>query len=122
MKALRSVVVDSQLATITALLSVFGLAMVYSAGQTDIKTAAASAYKSQAMWLLIGVVSTYGLLKMPVRFIRWATWPAYLFTLALLLSLLVLGVGSGAHILVHGLLEVVREDAETEREHTSPPA
>ena len=47
MKALRSVVIDSQLATITALLSLFGLAMVYSAGQTDIKTAAATAYKSQ---------------------------------------------------------------------------
>ncbi len=97
MKSLRNVVIDFQLVTITALLSLFGLAMVYSAGQTDIKTAAASAYKSQAMWLLIGVVSTYGLLKMPVRFIKWATWPAYLFTLALLLSLLVLGVGSGAN-------------------------
>jgi hypothetical protein len=33
-----------------------------------------------------------------------------------------LGVGSGAHILVHGLLEVVREDAETDGEATSPPA
>lgn len=33
-----------------------------------------------------------------------------------------LGIGSGAHILVHGLLEVIREDAETDREQTSPPA
>jgi hypothetical protein len=33
-----------------------------------------------------------------------------------------LGVGSGAHILVHGLLDVVREDAETNRGATSPPA
>jgi hypothetical protein len=32
-----------------------------------------------------------------------------------------LGVGSGAHVLVHGLLEVVREDAETDRAQTSPP-
>jgi hypothetical protein len=27
-----------------------------------------------------------------------------------------LGVGSGAHVLVHGLLEVIREDAETDRQ------
>ena len=33
-----------------------------------------------------------------------------------------LGVGSGAHVLVHGLLEVIREDAETDHEQTSPPA
>ena len=33
-----------------------------------------------------------------------------------------LGVGSGAHMLVHGLLDVVREDAEADREATSAPA
>ena len=90
-------VIDSRLITVAVALSLFGLAMVYSAGQTDIKTGAASAYKSQALWLLIGLAATYGLLKMPVRFIKWATWPAYAFTLILLLSLLVLGVGSGAN-------------------------
>jgi hypothetical protein len=31
-----------------------------------------------------------------------------------------LGVGSGAHVLVHGLLEVVREDAERDRAAKSP--
>ena len=97
MKVLRRVVIDSRLVTITVLLSLFGLAMVYSAGQTDMKTAAASAYKSQAVWLLIGLASAYWLSRMPVRFIKWVTWPAYLFTLALLMSLLVLGVGSGAN-------------------------
>ena len=90
-------VIDSQLVTITVLLSVFGLAMVYSAGQTDIKSAATSAYKSQALWLLIGLASAFGLSRLPVRFIQWVTWPAYLLTLLLLMSLLVLGVGSGAN-------------------------
>ncbi len=97
MKVLRRVVIDSQLVTVSVLLSLFGLAMVYSAGQTEIKSAATSVYKSQAMWLLIGLASAYWLSRMPVRFIKWVTWPAYLFTLALLLSLLVLGVGSGAN-------------------------
>jgi len=31
-----------------------------------------------------------------------------------------LGVGSGAHTLVHGLLDVVREDAESDGEQTAP--
>src|SRR3984893_7433604 len=97
MRVLRRVVIDSQLVTITVLLSVFGLAMVYSAGQTDIKSAATSAYKSQALWLLIGLASAFGLSRLPVRFIQWVTWPAYLLTLLLLMSLLVLGVGSGAN-------------------------
>jgi rod shape determining protein RodA len=96
-KVLRNVVIDTRLMTVAVTLSLFGLAMVYSAGQTDIKTAATSAYKSQAVWVLVGLAATYGLVKMPVRFIRWATLPAYLFTLVLLLSLLVLGVGSGAN-------------------------
>src|SRR3984893_441428 len=97
MRVLRRVVIDSQLVTITVLLSVFGLAMVYSAGQTDIKSAATSAYKSQALWLLIGLASAFGLSRLPVRFIQSVTWPAYLLTLLLLMSLLVLGVGSGAN-------------------------
>lgn len=97
MKVLRNVVIDSQLVAVSVLLSVFGLAMVYSAGQTDIKTGAAAAYRSQAVWLLIGLASAYGLSRMPVRFIKWVTWPAYLLTLVLLMSLLVLGVGSGAN-------------------------
>ena len=33
-----------------------------------------------------------------------------------------LGVGSGAPVLVHGLLEVIREDAEAGPEPTSAPA
>jgi hypothetical protein len=32
------------------------------------------------------------------------------------------GVGSGAYVLVHGLLEVIREDAEAPRKATPPPA
>jgi hypothetical protein len=32
-----------------------------------------------------------------------------------------LGVGSAAHTLVHGLLDVVREDAESDGVQTAPP-
>ena len=47
----RAIVADYKLLTAATLLSLFGLAMVYSAGQTDTPTAVANVYKSQAVWL-----------------------------------------------------------------------
>jgi len=51
----RAIVADYRLLITAGLLSLFGLAMVYSAGQTDTPTAVANVYKSQAVWLLIGI-------------------------------------------------------------------
>lgn len=97
MKVLRNVVIDYPTVAIAVLLSVFGVAMVYSAGQTDFHTSVASAYRAQALWLLVGLAGAFALVKMPLRFIGWAAWPAYVFTLILLVALLGLGVGSGAN-------------------------
>lgn len=97
MKVSRQVVIDYPTVAIAVLLSIFGVAMVYSAGQTDFHTPVASAYRAQAIWLLAGFAGGYGLARMPLRFVDWIAWPAYLFTLLLLLALLVLGVGSGAN-------------------------
>lgn len=93
----RPIIVDYPLIIIALLLSAFGVACVYSAGQTDIPTYVAPLYKTQALWLLAGIAAAYGVTRTSVRFIQWATWPAYLVTLALLASLLVLGTGTGAN-------------------------
>ena len=93
----RRIVIDYPLVVIALLLSAFGVSIVYSAGQTDIPTYVAGLYRTQGLWLLIGMATAYGLANSSVRFIEWATWPAYLFTLALLASLLVLGTGTGAN-------------------------
>ncbi len=97
MKALRQVVIDYPTVAVAALLSIFGVAMVYSAGQTDFHTSAASAYRAEAIWLLAGFAAAYALANMPLRFVGWIAWPSYIFALFLLLALLVLGVGSGAN-------------------------
>ncbi len=55
----RPIVADYRLLAAAGILSVFGIAMVYSAGQTDTPTAVATAYKSQMLWLLIGLGFAY---------------------------------------------------------------
>jgi cell division protein FtsW (lipid II flippase) len=95
MSTTRRINVDLPLIAIGIALSFFGLAIVFSAGQTDVRTVAAGAYKSQAVWIVIGLIAAYGVSRASVRLIEWATVPAYAFTIVLLLALLV-GLGSGA--------------------------
>jgi rod shape determining protein RodA len=93
---LRNTVVDWPLAIIALALSAFGVAMVYSAGQTDIPTFVAGLYKSQAIWLLIGIGCAWAIGNSSVRMIEWATWPAYIFSVGLLALTLVIGSGGGS--------------------------
>jgi len=93
---LRNTVVDWPLAIIALALSAFGVAMVYSAGQTDIPTFVAGLYKSQAIWLLIGIGCAWAIGSSSVRMIEWATWPAYIFSVGLLALTLVIGSGGGS--------------------------
>src|ERR1039457_3478523 len=93
----RRIVVDYPLLIIAILLSLYGISIVYSAGQTDLPTFVSTLYKTQALWLLIGMAGAYWITNTSVGFIEWVTWPAYLLTVALLASLLVLGTGTGAN-------------------------
>jgi rod shape determining protein RodA len=91
----RPIVSDVRLLATAGLLSLFGVAMVYSAGQTDTPTAVASVYKSQIAWLLIGMGFAYAVGRSSVRFIEWITTPLYLFSIFLLGLTLVIGQGAG---------------------------
>jgi rod shape determining protein RodA len=93
--ATRRINVDLALLVTAILLSLYGLAIVFSAGQTDVKTVAMGAYKSQAVWLLVGIGAAFVVCRASVRLIVWLTVPAYAFTFFLLAALLV-GLGSGA--------------------------
>ncbi len=91
----RRIVSDYRLLAAAGLLSLFGVAMVYSAGQTDTPTAVAHVYKSQILWLLIGLGVAYAVTHSSVRFIEWMTVPLYLFSVFLLALTLVVGKGAG---------------------------
>ena len=92
---MRRIVADYPLVITALLLSVFGVAMVYSAGQTDTPTAVARVYRSQMLWLGIGMLGAYGISRSSVRFIEWVTLPAYLLSVLLLAATLVIGAGAG---------------------------
>ena len=92
----RRVNTDFPLLLIALLLSAFGVAMVYSAGQTDVPTFVSRLWKSQIVWLTIGISAAYLVSRSSVRVVEWVTVGAYAFTVLLLVAVLVPGLGSGA--------------------------
>ncbi len=64
---MRRTVADYPLVITGLLLSIFGVAMVYSAGVTDTPTAVGRVYKSQIVWLVLGMVGAYGISRSSVR-------------------------------------------------------
>lgn len=91
----RRVIADYPLLGAALLLSLYGVAMVYSAGQTDVPTLAAHAWSAQLRWLIVSVVGAYLVSRASVRFVEWLALPAYVFSLVLLALLLVIGTGAG---------------------------
>src|SRR5690242_20710082 len=55
----RRINIDLSLVIAALLLSLYGLAIVYSAGKTDVKTPATGAYRSQAVWIVVGIVAAW---------------------------------------------------------------
>jgi rod shape determining protein RodA len=94
--AARRINVDLTLVIVAGLLSLYGIAMVYSAGQTDVPTVARNAYRAQITWLAVGLVGAFAVSRASVRLIEWMTVPIYALTIVLLLALLIPGIGSGA--------------------------
>jgi rod shape determining protein RodA len=89
-------VADYQLLIIALLLSAFGIAMVYSAGQTDAHAAyVAGAYKRQIAWFSVAILGSFMISRASVRFIDWLTTPMYIFGILLLAVTLVIGTGAG---------------------------
>ncbi len=92
----RSLGVDRSLLTTIGLLLLFGLIVLYSAGQTDVPNfAAAGAWKRQMMWIGGGVVVAYVSFRISPRLLEWAALPVYITSLLLLGLTLVIGGGAG---------------------------
>jgi rod shape determining protein RodA len=93
--ATRRFPIDWPLVMVGLLLSIYGISIVYSAGQTDIVTNVARLWKSQSIWFLISLAAAYGATRVSVRLLDWLTWPAYWVTIAMLVLLLFIGKGAG---------------------------
>jgi len=93
--ATKRLPIDWPLVIVALLLSIYGIAIVYSAGQTDIPTAVARLWKTQLVWFGLAVFAAYGVSRCSVRLIDWMTWPAYFLSVAMLVLLLFVGKGAG---------------------------
>ncbi len=95
MTASRRITLDWPLVGTAMLLSMYGIAIVYSAGQTDVPTVVAHVYRQQILWFLLGLGAAFAVSRASVRLLEYATVPAYVGTILVLLLLLFIGKGSG---------------------------
>jgi rod shape determining protein RodA len=100
---------DWPLVITALLLSVYGIAMVYSAGQVDPSVRNAFieiAWRRQLVWFVLALVGAYSVSRASTRLIEWLAWPAYLFGLLLLIVTLVFGSGAGTAASMKGWLTI----------------
>ena len=103
----RSASVDYPLLLTALLLTAMGLAMVYSAGQTDVvATAARSAWQRQLVWFVVSMGAAFAVTRSSVRLIEWAAWPAYAGSVVLLAITLLFGSGAGTAESMKGWLTI----------------
>jgi rod shape determining protein RodA len=86
---------DVTILVLALALSVFGVAIVYSAGQTDLVTRVATLWHRQVLWVVCGLVAAFLLSRTSVRLLDWITTPLYGVMCLVLLSLLFIGKGFG---------------------------
>ncbi|MBV9772655.1 MAG: rod shape-determining protein RodA, partial [Gemmatimonadetes bacterium] len=77
-------------------LSLFGIAMVYSAGVLDVPSKVVTGiWKQQLLWFALSMVAVPFILRIPVTWLEWAAQPIYAVALVLLLLTLIIGGGAG---------------------------
>ncbi len=77
-------------------LSLFGVAVIYSAGQLDVPNpVSGGAWRMQLSWLGISLVALLVVVRFQVRWLEWVALPAYLTGILLLILTLFIGTGAG---------------------------
>jgi len=93
---LRAWAVDSPLVVVALILSLFGLAMIFSAGLTNFpEPGVVNAWRRQAVWFGLAMVAFTIVSRISVRWLEWAAVPAYVIGVVLLAATLVVGTGAG---------------------------
>lgn len=87
---------DPPLVVALALISVFGIAMIYSAGVLNVPSAVTQgAWMRQAVWFVLALVVFTFVRRIPPRWLEWFAVPAYVMGVLLLAATLVIGTGAG---------------------------
>lgn len=92
---MRRIFGDTPLVITALALTAYGVAMVYSAGQTDVRSVVADLWQMQLLWFGVALTGAYVASRFSVRVMDWLTVPAYVGMLALLALTLAFGGGAG---------------------------
>lgn len=104
---LRSMFGDPILFFTVLVLSLFGVAMVYSAGHLEIPNpVTARAWRMQSIWLGISLVVLFIVMRIPIRWLEWFAMPAYAIGLMALAVTLAIGTGGGTAASMKGWIRV----------------
>jgi rod shape determining protein RodA len=87
--------IDRQLGATALVLMLYGLLVIYSAGQTDVRTNAAGAWTRQLVWFGVGIVAGWAAFRTSFRFLEWMAPVVYGLGVVLLIAVLVVGTGAG---------------------------
>jgi rod shape determining protein RodA len=74
-------------------LAIFGVAMIYSAGELEIPSSVTGIWRKQLLWLVISLVACAFAMRVSVRWLEWVAPAVY--AAALLSLVVVLAVGGG---------------------------
>jgi len=86
---------DRSLAAVSFLLTAYGVAVLYSAGRTDVPTAIAGIWERQLVWVTVGVAGAYFVQRVSPRLLEWVAPAIYVAGLLVLLVTLAFGSGGG---------------------------
>ncbi len=104
---LRRQSIDIPLLITALLLTVFGLAMVFSAGQTDVPDKAVeSLWQRQLVLFGVAALAASVVTRASVRLIEWSAWPLYLLSCGLLVVVYFFGSGAGTAQSMKGWLTI----------------
>ncbi|HXI33765.1 MAG TPA: FtsW/RodA/SpoVE family cell cycle protein, partial [Gemmatimonadales bacterium] len=86
---------DKPLLAVTLLLAAFGLATLYSAGQTDVPSFVTTIWLKQLIWLGVALVAVILVFRVSPRLLEWSTPYVYIVAVVVLLFTLAFGTGGG---------------------------
>ncbi|MCO4101155.1 rod shape-determining protein RodA [Gemmatimonas sp.] len=104
---LRRQSIDVPLLITALLLTAYGLAMVFSAGQLDVRDPALEGlWKRQVVLIGVALVAAWTVTRGSVRLFEWSAWPLYILSILLLVAVFFIGSGGGTARSMNGWLTI----------------
>ena len=97
---------DRSLTAVTLALSVYGILVLYSAGQTDVPTSVAHIWQRQIAWLVISLIGAILVMRISPRILEWFAPAGYAAGIVLLLVTLAIGTGAGTAAHSHAWIAI----------------